>query len=78
MAPDEEKMKLAEFHEKLTSVLQKVQETNELNQQLLEQSLAFVNFSINLFRPQQKNLNYGPPKQKQHVQDTSSIFNKEV
>lgn len=78
IAPEDEKTRLRKLHHELTEVLTDVRETNELNQQLLEQSLEFVNFSINLLRPQQENINYGPPQKKQPAQGTSSIFNKEV
>lgn len=78
MAPVEEKGRLKELYQELTALLQKIRVTNDLNQQLLEQSMAFVDFSLNLLRPQQEQLNYGPPQQKQQVRDTRSIFNKEV
>lgn len=80
MAVDQEKVQLSKVYENLMSVLQKIREINELNQQLLEQSLEFVNFSMNLLRPQKDNLNYGPPNKKQLSQPmhTSSVFNTEV
>lgn len=80
MAVDQEKVQLTRVYDDLMSVLQKIQEINELNQQLLEQSLEFVNFSMNLLRPQKDNLNYGPPNKKQTPQSThiSSVFNTEV
>lgn len=80
MAVDQEKVQLTRVYDDLMSVLQKIREINELNQQLLEQSLEFVNFSMNLLRPQKDNLNYGPPNKKQTPQSThiSSVFNTEV
>lgn len=44
----EEKQQLTKLHGELTFVLQELKQVNGLNQQLIEQSLAFINFSIDL------------------------------
>jgi hypothetical protein len=37
----------------------KLKERNGLNQQLIYQSLQFINVSLDILRPQNQNLNYG-------------------
>jgi flagellar biosynthesis/type III secretory pathway chaperone len=37
----------------------KLKERNGLNQQLIYQSLQFINVSLDMLRPQHQNLNYG-------------------
>ena len=44
----------------LKNVITQIQQGNELNQQMLYQSLQFVNLSINLIAPQPEDYNYGP------------------
>lgn len=47
-----DKEKVSELQEKLTSQLLDLKTVNELNQQLLEQSLQLVSLNIDLIRPQ--------------------------
>ncbi|MFF2092610.1 flagellar protein FlgN [Paenibacillus sp. NPDC058174] len=44
----EPKQKLMQLHEQLTDILKELQQINELNQQLIQQSIAFIDFSIDL------------------------------
>ncbi|MFC5653080.1 flagellar protein FlgN [Paenibacillus solisilvae] len=44
----QDKQKLAELHEQLTSSLHELQKINQLNQQLIEQSLKFIDYSIDI------------------------------
>jgi hypothetical protein len=46
----------SELKNTITQILQR----NELNQQMLFQSLQFVNLSLNLVAPQPEEINYGP------------------
>lgn len=65
--------------EKLAEVIFDLKEQNYLNQQLIHQSLQFVNVSLNLLRPQPDSINYGPPsKQKKSANSASGIFNSQV
>ncbi|MCF6093413.1 flagellar protein FlgN [Microaerobacter geothermalis] len=65
-----EKKQLLEIQEKLTQTIQEIQELNQLNQQLLEQSLAFVNHSIQLMtETPEQNMIYKKPNQKRMGQD---------
>lgn len=55
-----EKNKLSELRTELIELVSQIQKRNELNQQMIYQSLQFVNFSLNLIRPRTENFNYGP------------------
>ncbi|MFD1736801.1 flagellar protein FlgN [Bacillus salitolerans] len=59
---EEQGEKLAELQQELLEVLGRLQEVNKLNQQLVHQSLQFVNLNIDMLRPQQVEYNYGNQK----------------
>lgn len=52
----EEKSRLLEIQQRLSSTLQRLKEANELNQKLIEQSLTFIDYSLDLLvgRPNQE------------------------
>ncbi|NCU16701.1 flagellar protein FlgN [Pallidibacillus pasinlerensis] len=77
LAQGDQKAKLQSLFQSLTDVLEKTKEQNKLNHELIKNSLQFVNFSLNLFRPKIDNFNYGPNTGKQQS-NSSSIFNSEV
>ncbi|MGC5324888.1 flagellar protein FlgN [Brevibacillus sp. SYSU BS000544] len=45
----DQKSRLTKYREELIRIVSELREANELNQQLLEQSLSFVNHSLDLF-----------------------------
>lgn len=45
----EEKKQLMELHEQLMGLIGELRPINELNQKLVEQSLTFINYSLDLF-----------------------------
>lgn len=51
---------LDRLRSELKKTITEIQQRNELNQQMLFQSLQFVNLSINLIAPQPEDYNYGP------------------
>lgn len=53
--------KVSEIANHLKEIIMNLTETNSLNQQLLQQSMQFVNVSLNLLKPTQKSINYGKP-----------------
>ncbi|WHX40226.1 flagellar protein FlgN [Mesobacillus sp. AQ2] len=55
------KEQLLQIKEELLNVITEIKARNELNQQLIHQSLQFINFSKSLVMPQEKEINYGPP-----------------
>lgn len=56
---EEESMKLATLSTLLTEEIRKLKHNEQLNQALLEQSLQFVQVSLDLMNPSLKNINYG-------------------
>lgn len=60
-AAGEEREPLEEARRQLTSVIQKIRQQNELNEDLIRQSLMFVNLSLNMTRPEAKPDNYEKP-----------------
>jgi flagellar biosynthesis/type III secretory pathway chaperone len=52
--------RLEQVRTELLDVLSQLRQRNELNQQLIYQSLQFVNLSLSLLTPQQDEFNYGP------------------
>lgn len=59
--PSEEAQKASEIAQRLKEIIIDLKETNTLNQQLLRQSMQFVNVSLNLLKPTKKSINYGKP-----------------
>lgn len=58
-ADEKEKIKLVAKRDELLKTIDLLKEQNDLNQQLLFQSLQFVNLTLDLFQPQQEQMNYG-------------------
>lgn len=54
------KEELSRLRTELLDLISQIQQRNELNQQMLYQSLQFVNFSLNLVAPRPESINYGP------------------
>lgn len=74
-----EQFQLAEIANSLSELVFELKEQNFLNQQLIHQSLQFVNMSLNLFNPQPEAINYGPPSGNQkNMKNTSGLFNSRV
>ncbi|WNR44690.1 flagellar protein FlgN [Paenibacillus roseipurpureus] len=60
----EEKQALREAQEKLLATIEELKSSNVINQQLIEQSLAFVDYSIDLiFGPPEDDVVYKNPNQ---------------
>ncbi len=60
-AAPEESRALLEVRDRLTHTIEKIQHQNQLNQQLLEQSLQFVTMTMNTINPQPSAVNYEKP-----------------
>lgn len=52
--------RLSRLRYELLDMIEQIQQRNNLNQQLIYQSLQFVNLSLSLVLPQQDDFNYGP------------------
>ena len=51
---------LSHLRAELLETISKIKDKNELNQQMIHQSLQFVQLTLNLVLPQPKVINYGP------------------
>jgi flagellar biosynthesis/type III secretory pathway chaperone len=71
------KGKLAFLREELLGVAQTLQKQNELNSQLVKQSLQFIHMSLDMFYPKTPEFNYGPPKQT-GPSTSNSLFNRKA
>lgn len=57
---DSARAELSNIRTELLDVIAHIQQQNELNQQMIYQSLQFVNLSMQLAMPQPEEYNYGP------------------
>lgn len=67
---------LGRLKKELLDEVMKLKEQNELNQQLLITSLQFVNLSLDLLRPQDRNYNYDKTNKKPTKKAISSFDSK--
>lgn len=63
---EEEKQVLQEKFERLVMILADLKQQEKLNQELTQQSLQFIDMSLDMIQPSMKNLNYGRPNTKQN------------
>lgn len=75
-----EQNRLTKLTEDLGVLVHDLKEQNHLNQQLIHNSLQFVNVSMNLLRPQPDNINYEPPTKSKKPSDNSyqGLFNSKA
>ncbi len=79
MAPKEEQPILTKLQRALMSEIDRLKKNNEQNQQLIEDSLRFVNLSLDLLAPEPEEINYQRPAQKNYDSDTKrSIFDSKA
>ena len=73
------KVHLLRVREELLEVIEEIKVRNELNQQLIHQSMQFINFSRSLVAPQQKEINYGNPAgNKRKPEQSPGLFNSKA
>ncbi|MEH7342622.1 flagellar protein FlgN [Bacillus sp. JJ1532] len=78
-ATEEEKQKLLGIKTALEEQISMLKEQNELNQQLIEQSLQFVNISIDMLSPEIDSYNYDRPNQGHDMEENNrSIFDSKA
>lgn len=70
----EEKMALQEAQRKLMDTIQKLKEMNSLNQQMLEQSLSFIDYTLDLLAGDSEELMYHNPADQKRVNKNVRIF----
>lgn len=71
----EEKSRLQQIQQKLSNTLLRLKKANELNQKLIEQSLTFIDYSLDLLvgRPNQE-FTYHHPADKGYTSSRSGLF----
>ncbi|KKE79676.1 flagellar protein FlgN [Oceanobacillus caeni] len=72
-----EKVEITNVSEQLTNYIMKLKQQESLNQTLINQSLEFVQLSLDLLNPSISNLNYGKQKQEKKSYNRS-IFDSQV
>lgn len=73
-----EKDRLIEKANELTEIVFNLKEQNYLNQQLVYSSMQFVNFSLNLLRPQPESINYSSPANNTKKINSQGMFNSKA
>jgi len=76
VSDEKEREKLAKTSTLLTEGITKLKHNEQLNQSLLEQSLQFVQVSLDLMNPSLKNMNYG--KQPDSYTTKRSVFDSKA
>ncbi|MYL33969.1 flagellar protein FlgN [Pontibacillus yanchengensis] len=75
----EEKQQLEDVFERLLDVLAGLKQQEQLNQELTQQSLQFVELSLDMLQPSMKNMNYGKPNTNQADQGQKrSVFDSKA
>ncbi|RKN78875.1 flagellar protein FlgN [Paenibacillus ginsengarvi] len=75
----EEKQTLAERREELLSLMERLKQANELNRQLIEHSLAFIDYSLNLFLDNgSQEAVYQHPLQEHSAYQANSLFDRKA
>lgn len=76
VADAEEKKSLAKLAIKLTEVITDLKQQEQLNQQLLNQSMQFVQLSLHAIDPTSQHVNYG--KEQTHHKEQRSVFDSKA
>jgi hypothetical protein len=74
---ESEKVEIRKASEQLTSYVMKLKQQESLNQALINQSLEFVQLSLDLLNPSISNMNYGKQKQEKESYNRS-IFDSQA
>ncbi|GEL78712.1 flagellar protein FlgN [Tenuibacillus multivorans] len=72
------KGQLQEVYEKLIYNLADLKQQEALNQDLIQQSLQFIELSMEMFQPQSKNINYDKTKDQPNQKPNTSVFDSKA
>jgi uncharacterized protein YicC (UPF0701 family) len=75
---DEERTMIVDLKERLTEVIEKLKRQNDLNQQLIQQSLQFVHLSLDMILPQPEVYNYGRRDTEDGEQSVRALFDSKA
>ncbi len=74
----DERDRLRYLQEKLTAAYESLKSRNKLNQDLLEQSLQYVNMSLSMVQPENEPAVYRNPKANPYNASSSSLFDSKA
>lgn len=77
-AEESEKSELQALQQELSAVVLELRDLNELNQQLIQQSLQFVHMTLDLILPQPPEVNYRHPNAAPPHEKGRSIFDSKA
>ncbi|WP_096202424.1 flagellar protein FlgN [Bacillus sp. FJAT-45350] len=79
LVPSTEQVLLGKLQKALLSEIDRLRKRNELNQQLIEDSLRFVNLSLDLIAPEPEEVNYKRPTKTSYEENTGrSLFDSKA
>ncbi|MCM3731589.1 flagellar protein FlgN [Fictibacillus nanhaiensis] len=77
-ADEADKVKLLHLQDQLIQTYEALKSRNELNQELLEQSLQYVNMSLSMVQPQSEPSTYSNTKKNPYANQSSSLFDSKA
>ncbi|KZE64236.1 hypothetical protein AWM68_14145 [Fictibacillus phosphorivorans] len=77
-AEEPEKAKLVYLQDQLIHTFDALKSRNELNQQLLEQSLQYVNMTLSMVQPTNEPVTYGNSKKNGYTNQATSLFDSKA
>ncbi|WP_157812110.1 flagellar protein FlgN [Alteribacter populi] len=76
---ESDREEMSKWQTRLVEQIQLLKEKNELNEQLIQESLRFVNMSLDAVQPQRETENYTRPNQQINAYDTpQSLFDSKA
>jgi flagellar biosynthesis/type III secretory pathway chaperone len=79
LAEGTERTMLEKLRDDLTAVISELKNINQLNQQLTQQSLQFVNVMLDMLMPQPQNINYAAPNKSSNPNEVGrSLFDSKA
>ncbi|RPF54355.1 flagellar protein FlgN [Aquisalibacillus elongatus] len=75
---ESEKERLQTIYEKLIYNLADLKSQEALNRDLIQQSLQFIELSLEMYQPETKNINYDKKQAKQGSKSNSSVFDSKA
>jgi|SRR5699024_114167 len=73
-----DKTKLEGMVARLLELIVSIQESEQLNSQLLQQSMQFVQLSLEMIQPQAQNISYGEQAERKAAGQKRSVFDSKV
>ncbi|RSK28625.1 flagellar protein FlgN [Bacillus sp. HMF5848] len=79
IANETDKATLQALQEELLQLITELKDINHLNQQMLHQSLQYVNMSLSVMTPQEQNVTYNNPANKKTTQKSNrTLFDSQA